>query len=132
MKVIVTVTGLLFISTPAVAKDCMAIPDAAARLACFDKGARAAPKGDTFTATKAAVAKGLKDPQSATFSHMTRAMRPNARGVPTDTVCGSVNAKNSYGGYTGARPFVHFVGDNSVHIAGESDLDTTIVRSFCK
>lgn len=132
MKLFAATAALLFLSATASAEDCKAIPDAAARLACFDKGARAAPRSDTFAATKAAVSKGLKDPQSAVFSNMVRAMRPNAKNVPTDTICGSVNAKNSYGGYTGVRPFVHFVSDNSVHIAGESALDTTIVQNFCK
>jgi hypothetical protein len=121
---------LLSLGAHAAAQDCKTIKDPAARLACFDKAQPA--KGDAFAATKSAVAKNLKDPASAQFTNMARSMRPNAKGTPTDTVCGSVNAKNSFGGYTGARPFVHFVADNSVHIAGESDLDTTIVRNFCK
>ena len=30
---------------------------------------------------------------------------------PTDVVCGKVNAKNGFGGYTGGKAFVYFVAD---------------------
>ena len=72
-------------------------------------------------AAKIAVAKTLKDPPTAVFSDLKRATRPNVRGEPTDTVCGLVNAKNSYGGYTGPRGFVYFVGDGTANIAEGSD-----------
>lgn len=55
---------------------------------------------------KAAVEDGLravlKDPESARFGSY-------AAGVSADgviTVCGSVNAKNSFGGYTGKKPYM--------------------------
>jgi hypothetical protein len=57
------------------------------------------------------------------------------RGEPTDTVCGLVNAKNSFGGYTGPRGFVYFVGDGTANIADGSDpnaLGVMVVRNFCK
>lgn len=47
-------------------------------------------------AVKMFVSNSLKDPDSAKF----RAVR-----VKWDTVCGEVNAKNSYGGYVGYRRF---------------------------
>jgi hypothetical protein len=46
------------------------------------------------------VRRRLKDPESARFGRMSAS---NADGVVT--VCGWVNAKNSYGGYTGMSPF---------------------------
>ena len=48
---------------------------------------------------KAKVIRQLKDPDSAQF----RNLRVSAGGVAR---CGEVNAKNSYGGYTGFRAFV--------------------------
>lgn len=43
----------------------------------------------------------LKDPDSAMF----KLPKVNEDGKP-DTYCGLVNAKNSYGGYTGYKPFL--------------------------
>lgn len=48
------------------------------------------------------VRKSLKDPGSATFGPMTAAQE----GKDHSWVCGVVNAKNSFGGYTGNRPFM--------------------------
>jgi hypothetical protein len=93
------------------------------------------PDDQVILATKLAVAKNLKDAPSAVFSDLKRAMRPNVRGEPTDTVCGLVNAKNSYGGYSGPRGFVYFVGDGTTNIAEGSDpnaLGVMVVRNFCK
>lgn len=50
---------------------------------------------------KADVKSKLKDPDSARFGTM--AASKSAEGVVM--VCGWVNAKNSYGGYTGEMPF---------------------------
>ncbi len=93
------------------------------------------PKDDPVLANaKIAISKKLKDPNSATFGMMIRAMRPNVRGEPTDTICGYVNAKNSYGGYTGEKPFVYFVQDGSANIAsgGQDPTDAMVVGNFCK
>jgi len=57
-------------------------------------------EADLISAAKVAVANGLKDPQSAQFK--------NARLVAFQegaVVCGEVNGKNSYGGYTGFKKF---------------------------
>ncbi len=50
---------------------------------------------------RAAVASKLLDPTSPLFSEIT---------VRDQTVCGLVNAKNTYGGYTGGKPFVYSYG----------------------
>ncbi len=49
---------------------------------------------------KVNVAVKLRDPNSAVFS--------NVRFVTPKLVCGSVNAKNGYGGYTGFVPFAAY------------------------
>jgi hypothetical protein len=56
---------------------------------------------------KAAVSSHLKDPYSAVYTFQ-RPVRSWAFGEEQImwAVCGTVNAKNSFGGYVGARPFV--------------------------
>lgn len=73
----------------------------------------------------------LKDPDSAKFSQLVRKLAPNARGEPTDVICGSVNAKNSFGGYTGSRPFVFFVERAEVTMAEGDPVNTIVVNNFC-
>lgn len=53
---------------------------------------------DPFAQARTAVTERLKDPQSAEFSDL-------HAGSGGGTVCGLVNARNSFGGFTGARPF---------------------------
>lgn len=48
------------------------------------------------------VRQSLKDPLSATFGPMTAAQE----GKDNSWVCGVVNAKNSFGGYTGDKPYM--------------------------
>jgi hypothetical protein len=133
--------------------DCRTIQDTAAALACLNKSVtpraakpRAAkpkaakPKAakvavDPMAHVKDAVSKTLKDPQSAVFADMTRADRLNARGEPMDTVCGTVNAKNSDCNYNVPKKFVYFVEDNQVYVSSEGqdpELATILVNSFCK
>lgn len=52
-------------------------------------------------AVKASVTGTLKDPESARFG----TIAASKDGTGTITVCGLVNAKNSFGGYTGNQPF---------------------------
>ena len=146
---IASIFGVLLCASTALAQtDCRTIQDTAAALSCLDRSVtpkaakrRAAkPKAakvaiDPMTHVKDAVLKTLKDPQSAVFADMTRADRLNARGEPMDTVCGTVNAKNSDGDYNGPKKFVYFVGDNQAYVSGEGqdpELDTILVNSFCK
>lgn len=51
---------------------------------------------------KVSVRSRLKDPASAVFSEL--------RILGNERVCGYVNAKNSFGGYTGNTRFVSFYG----------------------
>lgn len=127
--------------------NCSAIPDKDQRLACFDSAAKTAtpaPKqtatgktDPTLAAARAAVARKLKDPGSATFDQLVRKTAPNTRGEPTDVLCGTVNAKNSYGGFTGAKPFVYLlkIGDAYIVENNGDDTDafvaTAIYKRFC-
>ena len=60
----------------------------------------------TIEEAKASVRAKLRDPESALFE--------NVRLSPKDplelTVCGTVNAKNGFGGYVGRKPFVVIYG----------------------
>jgi hypothetical protein len=120
---------------------CKKLTADAERLACFDK-VPATPSVQKPSAVKlddpvlakmrAAVASKLKDPESARFTETKRAMRKNARGELVDTVCGMVNAKNSYGGYTGAKPFVYLVARNTGYIVDGSEVDGVIAEMAFK
>jgi hypothetical protein len=140
--------GLLLCASAAYAQtDCRMIQNTAAALSCLNGSVtpkRAKPKAAKPKATKVAVdpmahvkdavLRTLKDTQSAVFADMTRADRLNARGEPMDTVCGTVDAKDSDGNYKGPKKFLFFVGDSQVYISGEGqdpELDTILVNSFC-
>lgn len=66
-----------------------------------------------ISAAKRLVKERLKDPDSAQFS--TVVYRPK-----TKTVCGYVNAKNSFGGYTGNRGFISNGAQSNTSIQGDS------------
>lgn len=87
-----------------------------------------------LVALKSAAGKKLKDPYSAQYERLQRATRPNARGEPTDVVCGYVNAKNSYGAYIGAKPFLYFVARQELHMSGADDtlgIVPAMLTTFC-
>jgi hypothetical protein len=88
-----------------------------------------------YEAAKKAVIQQLKDPDSAKFGSLARQTKPNVRGEPTDIVCGAVNARNSFGGYSGMSGFVYFVGDPRVYFADGSGpvpgLGSTVYYRFC-
>lgn len=76
---------------------------------------------------QAGVRSFLKDPASAIFSGpVLAAKQPNGE----LTACGSVNAKNSYGGYTGAAPFIATVRNGVVidSIASSGRSAQTIIQ----
>ena len=76
---------------------------ASAAHAAFDHHDLSTEEAETV---KAAITKRLKDPDSAKFGALAAVKYRD--GI---IVCGTVNAKNSYGGYSGASPFVgEFVG----------------------
>jgi hypothetical protein len=66
---------------------------------------------------EAAVRAQLRDPQSAVFRDLSAT---NDRKIGTSpaglVVCGYVNAKNSFGGFIGEKPFINFYGTKLVEI----------------
>lgn len=82
-----------------------------------------------------ALAKGLKDPDSAKFSW---GKVPKQMPPAEFYYCGMVNAKNSYGGYVGEKPFVamFFVLNNkilsgSIIGMGSNAIATSVVEKTC-
>jgi hypothetical protein len=81
---------------------------------------------------KKAVAAELKDPDSARFDSPIAATKTKDE----ITACGFVNAKNSFGGYTGNKPFL-VTGFESTGVfvpigIGGSDSETMAVLQVCK
>lgn len=90
---------------------------------------------EAFSKARRTVVSQLKDPYSAVFGELFRTTSRNVRGEPTDVVCGKVNAKNSFGGYTGMKGFVFMVEHESAYLADSGgtlgDLGYTVYRRFC-
>lgn len=81
---------------------------------------------------QAGTKKGLKDPDSARFGDIFLASVDD-KGVIT--VCGYVNAKNSFGGYTGMEPFLGLLSNKPpvfIPVAfGGTDSETWAVNTQC-
>lgn len=78
------------------------------------------------------VTKSLKDPNSAMFGGMAAALRSDGM----ITVCGYVNAKNSFGGYVGMTPFFGLMTKTPVHYfgvtgMGGTETKTTVILQMC-
>ena len=73
-----------------------------------------------FAAAKAALLAEMKDPPSARITGLKRRAASGNEDkwvlAGTDYVCGSVNAKNSYGAYTGNRSFLYFPANGKLMI----------------
>jgi hypothetical protein len=84
----------------------------------------------------AAVNGKLTDPQSARYGDIVRKVGPNVNGRPAEVVCGSVTAKDSFGGNGGKRPFVYFIADGATFVVEATphpeDVAQIIYRRFCK
>ena len=93
------------------------------------------PNDSVYSAIKSAVLSQLKDPDSAHFGTLIRMTRPNLKGEPVDVICGEVNARNSFGGYSGMSGFVYVVSIETAYLANEStgapDLGTIVYNRFC-
>jgi hypothetical protein len=89
-----------------------------------------------FARAIAAVNGKLTDPQSARYGDMVRKVGPNVKGKPAEVVCGSVTAKDSFGGNGGKRPFVYFIADGATFLVEANpqpeDVAQIIYGRFCK
>lgn len=74
---------------------------------------------------KERVKASLKDPESARFSSLYLAKR-RSDGPKEIVLCGEVNAKNSYGGYSGARAFIS--SPSMVYLGDQIDA---LLPEFC-
>ena len=85
------------------------------------------------SAIKAHVSASLKDPYSAKFSPITAS--ENAEGTQY-RICGFVNAKNSFGGYVGMKPFQLLYNVDSKRIVhtgiGDNDIMASTIVDACK
>jgi len=88
-----------------------------------------------LTSTQTAVVqsslrKALKDPDSARFGTVAAARGPDG----AITVCGMVNAKNAYGGYTGEQPFMGTLSEAefSLRYIADTQEQYTGTVAFCK
>lgn len=86
-----------------------------------------------FADARQAVLAILKDPDSAKFGPgMTRKAKNGGwKNEPTDVVCGTVNSKNSFGGYTGMALFAYVVAEQRAYIAQGSSMDMLIPQTWC-
>jgi len=80
-----------------------------------------------IVAAKEIVANGLKDPDSAQFRNIFVRQGKSKR-----VTCGEVNAKNSYGGYTGYRTFSVLEGDSKALIKQGDPVMDPFIDSVCK
>jgi hypothetical protein len=137
MKVWAALVVLVSLSNSVIADECKSITDSAARLACFNAlsakpkakvppvkasspaKASGAEQTDDIAMVKRAVVRDLKDPMSAVFGDVYR--RRYA------VVCGGVNAKSSYGGYTGMTAFVYEIEKDQAIILNPNGADPSSV-----
>lgn len=63
----------------------------------------------------------LRDPDSAKFGRTNSYADRKLNGVPVKVACGSVNAKNGFGGYTGNKNFVYVVSPPLISIDNDTD-----------
>jgi hypothetical protein len=104
----IAIVSLALLPRESAAKSpCASISDATSRLQCYDAEAKqTAHKPATkstnplLSSAEARVRQQLRDPHSAQFSRL-RTVTISGRSA----VCGSVNAKNAFGGMTGPVPF---------------------------
>jgi hypothetical protein len=82
---------------------------------------------EAIARAKAALVKSLKDPESARISDVVRKTSP----VGADYICGQVNAKNGFGGYTGSKAFLYYVADAKL-MSEEESITGPLIRDICK
>jgi hypothetical protein len=75
----------------------------------------AADDSDLIKEAKSAIVSGLRDPDSAQFWNVVvrrkKCVQPTVchdDSTAEPNVCGEVNAKNGYGGYSGFQPFIYY------------------------
>lgn len=77
-----------------------------------------------FAEAKEAVARSFKDPYSAVFEGLYLSKAADGSAV----VCGTVNAKNSYGGFTGRKRFYYAVKSKVSDVPNRGDA---VLKALC-
>ena len=72
----------------------------------------------------------LKDPESAKFRKVFLSATFNKNTFNGWAICGEMNGKNSYGGYTGYKPFIVFIEKEITGIVNET-TDYEILNKNC-
>ncbi|THD58790.1 hypothetical protein [Phenylobacterium sp.] len=83
-------------------------------------------------AAQVAVSEDLKDPEATRFRKVVDHWDAKGR---YSRICGEFNAKNSYGAYTGYKPFLVFVTDENkvaMKILGEDEATAMAAREKCE
>ncbi len=70
-----------------------------------------------FRDAKDAVKAELNDPDSANFRNVRAITVRTREGSVVRSICGEVNAKNGFGGYSGFAPFVYIISHTHSHYA---------------
>jgi hypothetical protein len=93
------------------------LPETTAAKVAPDKDAWRYDKSFSQDVVEAAVRPMLRDPQSAVFRDLSATNDRKIGKSPAGlVVCGHVNAKNGFGGYTGEKMFFNFYGIQLVEI----------------
>jgi hypothetical protein len=81
---------------------------------------------------EAAVRSRLKDPASAMFGGLAAGVTSKGYVV----FCGTVNSRNSFGGYVGQQPFAASLSPtgavSSVEMSGSDNVDTMLTGAMCR
>ncbi len=87
-----------------------------------------AAKDRLINEAKSAISEDFKDPSSAQFRNIWVTYEPE---IDKSTVCGEVNAKNSFGAYVGFAPFTYRTKDLKAIKDGSDSFQSTMVDLFC-
>lgn len=132
------IRGVLFSAVFLAVAACAAMPPTTAETASMQN----APKPSSQVAAEKAVVQyfdgSLKDPDSARYTFLAPTMGSLVNGNLRQFgwfMCGTVNAKNSYGGYTGGRVFLAYFDPYSSDHVRDGSVDSgqySIVTNWCR
>jgi hypothetical protein len=100
------------------------------RLRAAEHTIRVEARPGEIRAAQAAVRKGLRDPASATFENTYIVQdkdNPQIR-----YLCGAINAKNGFGGFTGLRPFYAGIDGSLPFISNGTNQDYLRFSLICQ
>jgi hypothetical protein len=80
---------------------------------------------EAFALARKRVTESLKDPSSAQFG-VEFSRKTHQFGVPFDRVCGTINAKNSFGAYTGMQIFSYNIANDLVVMGGNARINCEV------